>query len=326
MNQKFANFIRPFSHEKLAIAVSGGVDSTALLHMAAKMNVDMVALHVNHGLRAAAGADAQFVRNACEKLGVPCYILEWAGTKPTAGIEAAARTARYKLMTDFCHSHGIKTLVIAHQADDQIETFLLNLARGSGIYGLGGMRRVSMRHGVRVVRPLLDVSRDELVQYCQTHDVEYIHDEMNDDLNYARVRMRARRRILNDQLGISDSRILLAMRNLDRTRCALDEYIAGRMATLGADLRRVVFMESFLFDEATDIGLKLLGNLIQQVGGNEYPPRLKSLERAMDFLRQDCKFTLGGCTLRRFNNRILIVPEGCSTSLRKENEKSKKNH
>ncbi|MBD5388948.1 tRNA lysidine(34) synthetase TilS [bacterium] len=325
MNQKFLDFMQPWTDRPWALGVSGGADSMAMMHMAARVAArPPVVLHVNHGLRAAAGGDAEFVRAAAEKLGLACHILEWTGPKPTRGIEAAARTARYQLMTDFCGTHGIDTLLIAHQADDQIETFLLNLARGSGVYGLAGMRPVTRRDGVDIVRPLLDMSRADLERYCADNGIDYIHDDMNDDVRYARVRMRARRQVLNTELGISDDRILLAMRNLSRVRGALDDYVARRLENIG-DTSRVVVQESFLFDEPREIGLKLLGNLLQRVGGNDYQPRLDSLERALDTLKRgDIQMTLGGCVLRRLRDQILIVPEGHTTSLRKEHEKAKK--
>ncbi|MDE6477755.1 MAG: tRNA lysidine(34) synthetase TilS, partial [Alphaproteobacteria bacterium] len=244
------------------------------------------------------------------------------GDKPTRGIESAARTARYKLMTEFCHERGIDTLLVAHQADDQIETFLLNLARGSGVAGLGGMRPKSMRDGILIVRPMLNIRRAELQKYCDDRHIEYVHDEMNDDTRFARVRMRMGRHVLRDALGISDERILLAMENLGRTRAAIDEYVNARIETV-IDGRSACMPESFLFDEPDDIRLKLLGNLLQRVGGDNYQPRLNSLERALHKLGCDCKFTLGRATVRRFRDRILIVPEGCSTSFRERNEKTK---
>ncbi len=324
MNQKFAYFMRPFFGQKLAIAVSGGVDSMALLHMTVELGLDVVAVHVNHGLRgAAADNDANVVRGACRRLGVGCHVLHWTGDKPTRGVEAAARTARYKLMTDFCRARGIGTLMVAHQADDQIETFLMNLARGSGLYGLAGMQPMSMRDGVMIVRPLLDVPRAQLEKYCNDRGIECVHDEMNDDTRFARVRMRMGRHVLRDMLGISDERILLATQNLGRSRAAMESYVNDRIRTV-MDGRAAYMPESFLFDEPDDIRLKLLGNLLQRVGGGNYQPRLNSLERALHKLGSDCQFTLGRCTVRKFRNHILIVAEGSSTSFRKRNEKTKR--
>ena len=315
MNQKFIDFMRAFHGKKLAVAVSGGVDSVTLLHWLNAIGADIVCLHVNHGLRAAADDEATRVELLCEKLGVPCHVFKWTGKKPKTGLEAAARFARYEIMTNFCRNNGIEYLLTAHQADDQIETFLMNLGRGSGVFGLAAMQPISERDGIKIVRPLLNVSRAELAAFCDAHSIEYTHDEMNNDARYTRVKIRQNRHLLHDKLGISDERILLAIENLKRARDA----IANDVDKLVADVMGngfALFGDSFLFDLMPDIRLKFIGTLIQKIGGDNYQPRLNSLQSALDKLHGDCKFTLGHCTIRRLGTRILIVPEGAKTTFR----------
>lgn len=316
MNQNFVDFMSKYQNAKIAVAVSGGVDSVTLLYWLAELKLDVVALHVNHGLRDAAAAETEYVSAISEKLNIPCKVFHWTGDKPESNLESVARSVRYKMMTDYCKENGIEVLLTAHQADDQIETFLMNLLRGSGVYGLAAMRAESERDGVKIVRPLLNVFRGELVEYCDSNNIKYFSDEMNDDEKYTRVRIRKNRHLLDEKLGISDDRILLAIQNLSRTRDALDEYIANRVKdVLKKDYARL--SASFLFDEPIDVRLKLLGTLVQNVGGDEYQPRLNSLENALDRMQKDCKFTLGHCVLRRLSDDILIVPEGSSVSFRK---------
>ena len=323
MNEKFFDFVREFSSSHLAVAVSGGVDSVCLLHWAVAAGLNVTALHVNHHLRPSADDEAKYVADLCKKLNVPCHIFDWIDAKPSTGLEAAARDARYKFMTDFCHQNSIDALMVAHQADDQIETFLMNLGRGSGIDGLSAMRAVSYRDGVKIIRPLLGVFRSELISYCDANNIKYFSDEMNDDENYTRVRIRKNRHLLTDKLGISDARILLAIDNLSRARSALESDIDTRIHNVIYD-DYALFSDSFLFDVPAHIGLKCLGTIIQIIGGGDYQPRLNSLNFALSKLHGDCKFTLGNCTIRRFKNQILIVPEGAKTSIRKKNEKIKR--
>lgn len=323
MNQKFVDFMSAFACDRLAVAVSGGVDSVCLLCWLAALRTDFVALHVNHGLRAAADVETQYVRDLCEKLGVPCRIFYWNGDKPTTGLEAAARTARYKMMTDYCRENGIGHLLVAHQADDQIETFLMNLGRGSGLAGLSAMRPVAVRDGIKIVRPLLGIYRAELKKYCDDNNIKYFSDEMNEDPHYTRVRIRQNRHLMAEKMGISDNRILLAIQNLGRARDALDGNVADLVARAMHD-GYALFSDSFLFDQPADIRLKFLGTLIQNIGGNDYQPRLNSLANALSKLGVDCKFTLGHCTVRRLRDKILIVPEGAKTSFRKRNGKKEK--
>lgn len=323
MNEKFLDFAQKYSGKRLAVAVSGGVDSVCLLHWAVKIGLNVTALHVNHGLRDAADTETQYVVDLCKKLQIPYQVFYWTDDKPATGLEAAARDARYKFMTDWCLENNIDALMIAHQADDQIETFLMNLSRGSGVSGLSAMQPESYRNGVKIVRPLLGIFRSELIKYCDENDIKYFDDEMNEDESYTRVKIRKNRHLMSDRLGISDSRILLAIENLSRARDALDSNIDSLVQSVLYD-DYALFSDSFLFDLPPDISLKFIGVLIQTIGGNNYQPRLNSLVFALSKLKSDCKFTLGHCTLRRFKNQILIVPEGAKTSIRKKNEKIKR--
>lgn len=323
MNEKFLDFIREYQNKPIAVAVSGGVDSICLLHWLAKLKMDVTALHVHHHLRDVADVEAQYVVDTCEKLEIPCHVFHWNHDNLKSGVEAAARTVRYGFMTEFCRENGIGVLMVAHQADDQIETFLMNLARGSGVNGLAAMRDVAYRDGIKIVRPLLNVFRNELIEYCDVHKIKYFSDEMNYDDKFTRVKIRQNRHLLFDKLGISDERILLAIENLGRTRDALDCDVGTRVKSVLYD-GYALFGDSFLFDVPMDIGLKCLSMLIQIIGGDDYQPRLNSLTFALGNLHSDCKFTLGHCTIRRFKGQILIVPEGAKTSIRKKNEKIKR--
>jgi len=322
MNKKFIDFFHNYPNAKMAVGVSGGVDSMCLLYWLHKIGADVVCLHVNHKLRPEADMETEYVKDVCAQLNIPCHIFCWNGDKPKTGLEAAAREARYKMMTDFCRENNIKYLLTAHQSDDQIETFLMNLSRGSGLYGLSAMLPETTRDGITILRPLLNVSRDEIKKYCDDNNIKYFVDSMNGDEHYTRVKIRKNRHLLNDKLEISDARILLAIQNLSRTRQWMDKYISNRLEMVirpwGA-----MFNASFLFDEAEDFRLKFLGLLIQKIGGDDYPVRLNSLQMALSNLQNDCKFTLGHCTIRRLNDRILIVPEGKRTSFRKRHEKRK---
>ena len=320
MNKNFVDFMEKYRGQKMAVGVSGGVDSVALLHWLVEMGIDVVCLHVNHCLRPSADTEAAYVQDLCKKLNVPCHVFKWTGEKPNTGLEDAARLARYKFMTDFCHEHGIKYIVTAHQADDQIETFWMNLARGSGVYGLAAMRTIGNNDGIIILRPLLNVFRAELKKYCEDNNIKYFSDEMNDDPHYTRVKIRQNRHVFQDAIGVSDERMLLAIQNLGRVRISSEKNVAHLVRRVMKD-GYALFDETFLFDLGPDISLKFLGNLIQKIGGDRYQARLNSLSVALNKLHADCKFTLGHCTVRCLRGQILIVPEGEKTSFRKRNRK-----
>ena len=179
---------------KIGIAVSGGPDSLALLLLAAEARPgDVEAATVDHALRPESRAEAEAVAKACEKLGVPHTILtaEWK-QKPETAIQERARMMRYRLIGEWARERGIKALVTGHHLDDQAETFLMRLARGAGVKGLAGMRRVSRGPGgaFALVRPLLGWRHSELEAVCSAAGLEPAQDPSNDDEQFERVRVR----------------------------------------------------------------------------------------------------------------------------------------
>ncbi len=316
MNCKFLDFIQKYKSTPVALAVSGGVDSVSLLYWYAASGLPAVVLHVNHKLRKESEVEAEYVKATAEKLGMPCHIFEWTGEKPTAGLEAAARSARYGMMLDWCRTNNIGVLMTAHQADDQIETFLMNLGRGSGVYGMAGIRPESQQDGIIIARPLLNVFRNELQDWCDSNNIKYFKDQMNEDENYTRVKIRKNRHLLRDKLGISDQRILLATENLSRARAALESIIDYQLSNVRFDDGRAFFSAGMLFSLPDELQLKFLGELIKRVAGAEYSPRLVKIERLRDALSDDTIATLSNCVIRRFGDKILVAQMGKSISFR----------
>ena len=182
----------------LVVAVSGGCDSVALLHilLALRERLDL-SLHVaslDHGIRGAAGQrDVDFVSGLAERWQLPCTTAlvdvpalagEWG-----KGLEAAARRARYDFLARVAQRVGCNCVAVGHHANDQSETVLMHIIRGSGARGLGGMRAVSpmpFHPSITLLRPLLSQSRDQLEAYCAAHDLSYLHDKTNEDRSYTR--------------------------------------------------------------------------------------------------------------------------------------------
>ncbi|MEX0298215.1 MAG: tRNA lysidine(34) synthetase TilS, partial [Kordiimonas sp.] len=164
---------------KIAVGVSGGADSLCLMLMTAEY-FDVTAISVDHGLRSEAADEVEFVARLCHEKNIPHVALRWEGNRPTSNIQATARTVRYDLMRDWCAENNIAYLAVAHHQDDQAETLLLRLARGSGVYGLAAMPGVrGVGRGVSIVRPLLSVPKEVLTSTLRSLKQEWIEDPSN---------------------------------------------------------------------------------------------------------------------------------------------------
>lgn len=177
------------AHERLVVAVSGGPDSIGLLAEAHRAFAGrVVALTVDHGLRAASASEADAVLAQCAARDIRHVTLRWVGDKPAANVQAAARAARYRLMLQWCRTEEMGILLTAHHTEDQAETLVMRLARGSGSAGLAGVRPLRREPDVDIVRPLLATSRVVLARWAEGWDV--IHDPGNTDYRYARTGVR----------------------------------------------------------------------------------------------------------------------------------------
>ena len=205
---------------RLAVAVSGGPDSLALLWMAATAFPGRtLAVTVDHRLRAGSDADGARVAALCAGIGVPHTVLVWAGPKPTANLQAAARRARYDLIGDWCAANRVGVLMTAHHRDDQAETLLLRLARGSGSGGLTGVRPVrTLQPGVMLVRPLLGVARTDLAAIVAAAGWDAVADPANHDPRHDRTAARA---VLAATPWLAPARLAAAAAHLGDAEAAL---------------------------------------------------------------------------------------------------------
>ena len=292
-----------------AIAVSGGGDSMALMHLLARWakktkKTAPLVLVVDHGLRPEAAKEARGVVKAAKALGLEANWLRWKDAPPN-GIEAAARQARYRLMGAALRRKKRTTLYVGHTEDDQAETFLLRLARGSGIDGLSAMRKLAPYpeggfDDLMVARPLLGFSRTELRAWLKTRKLGWLEDPMNEDPRFDRVKMRRLAPALAE-VGLTPSRIALAAAHL----ASGSDLLKGQAMLLQQRVSRKV-PGGLLVDQdqlggaPRELGLRVLAALLQAVSGAPYRPRFEPLERLFDTLVNatlGAGATLGGCRI-----------------------------
>ncbi len=191
-DRKLAALFQPVENDPhVALAVSGGSDSLALMCLAAQWGVARVTvLTVDHRMRPESGAEATFVSRFAGEAGLAHHTLPWTGPKPTAGIQAAARRARYDLLSSYCVANAIPTLLTGHNLDDQAETVLMRLARTSSLNSIAGIPVTGHWGPTRLFRPLLSVRRATLRSYLHTIGQSWIDDPSNGDVRFERVRIR----------------------------------------------------------------------------------------------------------------------------------------
>lgn len=307
-------------HDRIALAVSGGSDSIALMHLgqdwtgrraaAGLAAPDLIVLTVDHGLRVGATADAAFVLGEATALGLPAEVLTIQQPAPTTGIQAWAREARYGALIAAARRHGCTAVATGHTRDDQAETVLMRLARGSGVDGLAAMAKVSHRDGVAILRPLLGMARADLRGWLMAHGHPWREDPSNADPRFERVRLRQTgRQILGDQA------LARVAARAARARDALEWATDVAMAELWryADLGAATFSANEIMTLPADIRTRLLARAIAAVGGagdRAASPSLARLERLADHIAPDAEpwaATLGGCRLEWSTDTLAIT-------------------
>jgi tRNA(Ile)-lysidine synthase len=313
-------FLAPLARfPRIALAVSGGPDSLALMHLAAQWRdvrgtgPALSVLTVDHGLRPGSREEAETVGRAASALGLPHATLHWEKEgNPSTRLQASARTARYNLMASYCHAHDIPALVTAHHLDDQAETFLMRLKRGSGLDGLAAIPETGSWAGIAILRPLLDVPKGRLAATLDAAGLAFLSDPSNADPRFERVRLRQRSDALS-LLGLTPEALALSARRLRRAREALDaaahDFLAQHSATSEAGYATID--RAALATAPREIALRALSQLIAAVGGGGTPVQLAKLETLLAALETspDKTHTLGRCRLQTFSRRLGLFRE-----------------
>jgi tRNA(Ile)-lysidine synthase len=330
----------------VVLAVSGGPDSIALMWLAARWRRNLargprlIAVTVDHGLRAEAAREARDVKRLARRLDLPHRTMHWTGAKPKTGLPAAARAARYRLLAQAARTSGATHIFTAHTRDDQAETLLMRMLRGSGIAGLAAMARHSERDGVVLARPFLHISKSQIVATLEKAKVGFADDPTNRDMNFTRPRLRALMPVLAAEGG--DARNLarlasrlaranaavevladgaeryLALRDGQASRSGFDAGIsASKASTFNASSFKVFDYKAFAAIPE-EVRVRLLQRAIDRFG-HEGPAELGKVENLLSALDQagarktggakpKLRQTLAGALVSLVDGRIRIEP------------------
>lgn len=315
----------------LVLAVSGGSDSVALMHLIARwrdaleaeQKPEVCVATVDHGLRPESRREAEMVGQISMQLGFEHVILTWDGEKPSTGVQAAAREMRYRLLMGLIaerskiqtrqHAEGQvmrAALVTAHTQEDQAETLLMRLARGSGIQGLSGILPMAERDGIWLVRPLLEVPKARLRATLTAQGQTWIEDPSNDDARFERVRLREAREVL-ESLGLTPRALGRTARRLQRVQALVAEA-AGQWIQNHANFNEGAFttIELAAFSDAGEVAVRGLQAILGRMGGDASDPELSQIETLVDTLAEAAAVnaemastTLGGCIIEVVTQR-----------------------
>jgi tRNA(Ile)-lysidine synthase len=292
----------------LAVAVSGGRDSLALALLSRDWvrarKGDVLALIVDHGLRPEAQIEALAAQAILAEHDIDAAILRWIGDKPSTGLQSAARRNRYRLLRSECRRRGILHLLLAHHADDQAETVAMRAARRSGPDGLSGMAALMELPELRLLRPLLGISRSRLTSTLRSHGVRWLDDPSNADPRFERVRLRM------GPLPRTSATEPVVRQGREKAvaLAAVDLLEFDQAGAVAIDRDRFARLES-------GVQVRLLSRVVQALGGREHPPRQERLLVASRRLCQPAAggksgraqdFTLSGC---RLNLRAMSRPK-----------------
>jgi len=275
-------------HPVLVLAVSGGPDSTALMLLASrwgkslKAKPKLVALTVDHGLRKEAKREAAAVAKLARKLGIAHKTLRWSGKKPATGLQQAARMARYRLLSEAARKLKAAHILTAHTLDDQAETVIIRMSRGSGLRGLAAMQRLSRLDGaeppLQLVRPLLDVAKARLIATLKMAKIAYADDPSNRDPRFTRARLRTLMPELAKE-GLTARRLAVLAQRLRRADRAIEVAVEAAVAAVASQAGEgtIVLDASAFARLPAEIALRLMGRAVGELG-DEGPVELAKLE------------------------------------------------
>jgi tRNA(Ile)-lysidine synthase len=287
--------------KKLGIALSGGGDSTALLVLladwAATHDVRLSAATINHHLRPEAKAEITQAADLCADLNVPHQVLHWRDWGGQGNLQAAARQARLTLLTGWAKGENLNSIALGHTLDDQAETVLLRLLRGSGVDGLSGMQAHRVDGAMHWLRPLLGYRREELRDLLKDLDIPWSEDPSNQDPRFDRVASRRALDCLED-LGLTAEGLANTAERLQQSRNALELATkdAARATCQITPLGEVLIDRAGFLNLPEDIGLRLMAHALKWVAGNPYRPRMSALSALITTVTGTGKrAVLGGC-------------------------------
>ncbi|KIJ88758.1 tRNA lysidine(34) synthetase TilS [Rickettsia asembonensis] len=308
------NLIGNFGLSKIAVAVSGGSDSVALLYLAniwaEKNNIELSVISVDHNLREQSKQETHYIQNISNSLNRKHYSLSFDHQNNFSNLQERAREGRYDLMTNLCLELDILVLLTAHHEDDYVENFCLRLERNSGIFGLSSSN-INWYNNIQIIRPLYNIPKSELVEYLVSHNIKWFEDESNSSDKY-------RRNIIRQKLAKGEDYIKadIILQQL-KINDLLDNKFKPELISAIAEAVKIfeygfAFLDLVKFDKfSNEVKVQIINFLLIIISGQSRVVRFYSVEPILKLITQDVNFknTLHGCIINRIQNELLIYRE-----------------
>ncbi|WP_347140090.1 tRNA lysidine(34) synthetase TilS [Paracoccus sp. SSK6] len=294
----------------LGIAVSGGGDSMALMHMAAdwaRGRRIMVAT-VDHGLRPESAAEARQVSRAARALGLPHATLLWQRGTEAGNLMASARDARLRLLSGWAQRNELSVVLLGHTADDQAETLLMRLARGSGIDGLAAMAEWRDAFGIRWLRPMLGAGRQELREWLAARGIAWTDDPSNENEDFDRIRIRK----AIGAMGLDVPALARAASHIGEARDALSHYAAHVARDATVQNGSLTLPRRAYGDAPPEIRRRLIVAACRWITGADYPPRRNTVLHALNAIATGHRVTLDGALIEPAGDHIRLFREAAA--------------
>ena len=313
--QLFKKRISFLKKKKIIIGVSGGPDSLALAALSRvyeyEFKTKIFYVLVDHGIRKGSSKEALNVKKLLKKNSINLNILT-NNVKINSNIQSNARVIRYKLLVNFCKKKKLNHILTAHHSDDQIETFLIRLSRGSGVQGLSSMKFLTkLDKQINLIRPLLDVKKENLIYTTKKIFKKVIKDPSNKDIKFLRVRIRSLKNKL-EKSGIFHEQIIKSIKNLSATSETLNKYMNKiYKKNVKKKKNEVIVNYKKLKEESLEIQIRILSLVIKNFTGSYYPPRSKKIINLIEGInnKKQKKFTLSKCVIEVKQNQLSIKKE-----------------
>ena len=303
-------------NKNFIVAVSGGPDSLALSFLSKiysiKKSLDAKYFIVDHGLRKNSTTEAKNVQKKLKNFSIKLNILTWRGFKPKKNIQSIAREKRYKLLCDKAKKYRIENILVGHHLDDLFENFFIRILRGSGLQGLVSLDRETQRNNINLIRPLINIEKDDLVYISKLVFKSYIMDPSNEDDKFKRAKVRNLLKELSLE-GLDKNKFFSTIKNLKFANQNIKFYTKKNLeenVTIFQKKQNAILKENF-FSQSEEVIFRSFGEVIKIIGKKYYTVRGKKIDKIIDLVKSKSSFkvTLGGCVIKKVNETIILSKE-----------------